>query len=137
MIGVNAHAGNADSTVLAGEFVGAPGYEQYNWNNTNDTVMPNLINDLGNATGISVNWHESFYSEYTTANVSTPDGKLFRGWNKFHNGDSTIDFSGLAPGWVGLYQVNVEIPSGVPPGLQPLTLATGGVSANEVRIWIQ
>lgn len=43
-------------------------------------------------------------------------------------------FAGLAPGWQGLYQVNARVPAGLPGGPQPLRLAIGGVSANEVLI---
>jgi uncharacterized protein (TIGR03437 family) len=28
----------------------------------------------------------------------------------------TVQFSGMAPGWVGLWQINVEIPSNAPTG---------------------
>jgi uncharacterized protein (TIGR03437 family) len=35
-------------------------------------------------------------------------------------------FSGLTPGNVGLYQVNVAVPSGAPTGTQPLKLSIGG-----------
>ncbi|MCX6629624.1 MAG: hypothetical protein NTW28_18555, partial [Candidatus Solibacter sp.] len=35
-------------------------------------------------------------------------------------------FSGLAPGFVGLYQVNVSVPSDAPTGTQPLKLSIGG-----------
>ena len=31
---------------------------------------------------------------------------------------ATVTYSGLAPGWVGLYQVNVLLPAGVAPPLQ-------------------
>lgn len=48
-----------------------------------------------------------------------------------------VQFSGLAPGWVGLYQVNVQVPVGTPPGTQILSLSIGGVPANEVQIRIQ
>ena len=35
-------------------------------------------------------------------------------------------FAGLAPGYIGLYQVNVLIPAATPPGLGiPLTLKSG------------
>jgi uncharacterized protein (TIGR03437 family) len=37
-----------------------------------------------------------------------------------------IQFSGLAPGFVGLYQVNAYIPSGISTGNQPITIAIGG-----------
>ena len=47
-------------------------------------------------------------------------------------------FSGLAPGWIGLYQVNVTVPAGTPPGLgNPLTLKVGGQSSNSVMVALQ
>jgi uncharacterized protein (TIGR03437 family) len=48
-----------------------------------------------------------------------------------------LNYSGLAPGWLGLYQVNARIPSGVPAGLQPLSLSIGGKQSNEVKIQIR
>jgi len=47
-------------------------------------------------------------------------------------------FSGLAPGFVGLYQVNIQIPSGAPSGSAvPLVLMIGGVSSNTATIAVQ
>lgn len=47
-------------------------------------------------------------------------------------------FSGLAPGFVGLYQVNVQVPQNSPTGdAVPLTLSIGGVSSNTVTIAVQ
>ncbi|HXA52324.1 MAG TPA: IPT/TIG domain-containing protein, partial [Candidatus Acidoferrum sp.] len=44
-------------------------------------------------------------------------------------------FSGLAPGFVGLYQVNVKVPDGVTPGAAvPMILTIGGVASNTVTI---
>jgi uncharacterized protein (TIGR03437 family) len=37
-----------------------------------------------------------------------------------------IQFAGLAPGFVGLYQVNAYIPSGLAAGNQPITISIGG-----------
>jgi uncharacterized protein (TIGR03437 family) len=37
----------------------------------------------------------------------------------------TILFSGLAPGFIGLYQINAVVPTGVPPGDLNLTLSNG------------
>jgi uncharacterized protein (TIGR03437 family) len=47
-------------------------------------------------------------------------------------------FAGLAPGFVGLYQVNVLIPAGTAPGLGiPLTLKVGGQLSNVVPVSVQ
>ena len=47
-------------------------------------------------------------------------------------------FAGLTPGFVGLYQVNVQIPGATPPTLElPLTLQQGGVSSNTVLVAVQ
>src|SRR6476646_3958370 len=42
---------------------------------------------------------------------------------------ATVDFSGLTPGIVGLYQVNVSIPTDAPAGTQSLKLSIGGQDA--------
>ncbi len=47
-------------------------------------------------------------------------------------------FAGLAPGFIGLYQVNVVIPTTTPPGLGiSLTLKQGGVLSNTVGVSLQ
>lgn len=47
-------------------------------------------------------------------------------------------FAGLAPGFVGLYQVNVILPASTPPGIGiPLVLQEGDVASNPVTIAIQ
>jgi len=52
--------------------------------------------------------------------------------------EQPASFSGLAPGFVGLYQVNVPIPGGVQPGdAVPVSLTIGGVSSNTVTIAVQ
>ena len=49
-----------------------------------------------------------------------------------------VNFSGLAPGFVGLYQVNVEVPEGVEPGSEVLlVLLQNGVPSNTVTIAVQ
>ena len=48
---------------------------------------------------------------------------------------ATVSFSGLAPGFVGLYQVNVEVPANAPVGdAIPVVLTIGGVTANTVTV---
>ena len=47
-------------------------------------------------------------------------------------------FSGLAPGTVGGYQVNVQVPSNAPTGDSvPVILSIGGVASNMVQIAVQ
>ena len=49
-----------------------------------------------------------------------------------------VDFAGLAPGFAGLYQVNVAIPTNTAPGLGiSLTLKQGGQLSNSVNVAIQ
>jgi uncharacterized protein (TIGR03437 family) len=47
-----------------------------------------------------------------------------------------VAFSGLTPGFIGLYQVNVQVPANVPPG-SLLTVSVGGQSAPPVPLPIQ
>ena len=49
----------------------------------------------------------------------------------------TPSYSGLAPGFVGLYQVNVQIPAGLPSGTLPLVISSGNAFSNEVKIAVQ
>jgi len=49
-----------------------------------------------------------------------------------------VSFSGLAPGFVGLYQVNALMPAGIAPGTATsLILSIGGVQSNTVTIATQ
>jgi len=48
------------------------------------------------------------------------------------------EFSGLAPGLVGLYQVNVGVPAGVAPSDSvPVTLTAAGINSNSVTIAVR
>ena len=51
---------------------------------------------------------------------------------------ATVVFSGLAPGFVGLYQVNVLVPAEAPTGnAVPVALTIGGVTSNTVTVAVQ
>jgi len=46
-------------------------------------------------------------------------------------------YSGLAPGYVGLYQVNVQVPAGLAPGIQTLLMSVSLAHSNQVQIKVQ
>ncbi len=52
-----------------------------------------------------------------------------------HN--APVQFSGLAPGLVGLYQVNVRIPVEAPSGIQQLNVSIGGVGSQNSQIAVK
>jgi len=52
--------------------------------------------------------------------------------------EAAVEFAGLAPGFVGLYQVNARVPAGVSPGnAVPLVLTQNGVASNTVTIAVR
>jgi len=51
---------------------------------------------------------------------------------------AVVQFAGLTPGFIGLYQVNVQIPEGVTAGSAvPLVVTSGGVPSNTVTLGIR
>jgi uncharacterized protein (TIGR03437 family) len=50
---------------------------------------------------------------------------------------SSVQFSGLAPLLIGMYQVNAVVPPGISPGIQPLVLSIGGVSSKPSALAVQ
>ena len=51
--------------------------------------------------------------------------------------NAPVSFSGLSPGFVGLYQANVTVPADAPSGEQELVLTANGVDSNAVRTFVQ
>lgn len=70
----------------------------------------------------------------------TPAGTLF--WTTeiptvTINGQAMeVQFSGLAPFFVGLYQINVRIPDGLEPGLYELVIEIGGVQSKSAFLYV-
>ncbi len=51
---------------------------------------------------------------------------------------AAVSFAGLAPGFAGLYQINVQVPGGAPTGnAVPVVVTVNGVAANTVTMAIQ
>ncbi len=47
---------------------------------------------------------------------------------------AAVSFSGLAPGFVGLYQINAVVPAGLTTGNQPVVISMGSVSSNSALL---
>jgi uncharacterized protein (TIGR03437 family) len=50
---------------------------------------------------------------------------------------ANVTFSGLTPGGVGLYQINVQIPSGAPSGELPIVVSQNDVASNTATVAVQ
>ncbi len=48
---------------------------------------------------------------------------------------ATVQFAGLAPGFAGLYQVNMQVPQ-LAPGAYPLRISVGGATSNSAPVSI-
>ena len=47
-------------------------------------------------------------------------------------------FSGMAPGFIDLYQVNARVPENVAPSPEvPLVITQGGIASNNVTVAVQ
>jgi uncharacterized protein (TIGR03437 family) len=52
--------------------------------------------------------------------------------------NAKVQFSGMAPGFVGLWQINAEVPTDVTPGMAvPLVITAAGAQSNTVTIAVQ
>jgi uncharacterized protein (TIGR03437 family) len=51
--------------------------------------------------------------------------------------NASVAFSGLAPGFIGTYQINVTIPSAVASGVVDVTVQANGVTSNTAKIAVQ
>jgi uncharacterized protein (TIGR03437 family) len=71
--------------------------------------------------------------------AKVPDVKVCLGEaNPFAKADCFVpDFAGLAPTFVGLYQINVTIPGGLPTGDMAFYFSVGDVASNVVQIALQ
>ncbi|MBI2817304.1 MAG: S8 family serine peptidase [Acidobacteria bacterium] len=50
---------------------------------------------------------------------------------------ATVSYSGLAPGFPALYQLNVTVPDEVAPGLQPVVISMGGTNSKLSNLAVQ
>ena len=51
--------------------------------------------------------------------------------------NAPVSYSGLSPGFVGLYQVNAKVPSGLKSGNQPVIVSISGAGSNSALLPVQ
>jgi minor extracellular serine protease Vpr len=86
----------------------------------------NGLGPVNNQPGAGIPASASPLSNTTTTPVVTIGGQ-----------NSPVVFSGLAPGYVGLYQVNVTVPANISSGNQPITISIGGQTSKASGITVQ
>jgi adhesin/invasin len=50
---------------------------------------------------------------------------------------ATVSFAGLTPGFIGLMQMNIVVPSGLAAGVYPLSITIDGQAANTATIAVK
>lgn len=50
---------------------------------------------------------------------------------------ATVHYAGAAPGYVGLYQINIQVPEGVPAGAQTVRVTQGAQQSNAATLFIR
>ena len=53
------------------------------------------------------------------------------------NQPATVSFAGLAPGFIGLVQMNIVVPTGLAPGTYPLSVTIDGQTSNAAPITVK
>ena len=56
---------------------------------------------------------------------------------KIGSADATVSFTGLTPGFIGLVQMNIVVPSGLTPGVYPLSVTIDGQTSNSATIAVK
>jgi minor extracellular serine protease Vpr len=88
-----------------------------------------FVNGLGRVTSTPASGEQAPASPLSTT-LTVPEVRI-------GGRTATVLFSGLAPGNIGLYQVNVVVPEDALTGVQPLEISAGGVTSQTSQIQIQ
>ncbi|SRR5579871_3954747 len=86
----------------------------------------------------AVHDQDSLVDGYSTANSTPFNGQLLTTPTVTIGGaNATVQYAGLAPSYVGLYQVNVVVPSGVSGSALNVVMTIGAATSNTVTMAVQ
>jgi len=94
-------------------------------------VQPGLFFDTASGRAAAIDRGGRIFELYGTGIGSGPAVTVRVGGR-----DAEVLFAGLAPGFVGLNQINIRVDAAVPAGLQPVSMTVAGVTSNEARLAI-
>lgn len=92
------------------------------FNATQANGQPNIITVFGTGLGPTGTDVDGNLNTSTTARIGPAA--------------ATVQYAGRAPGFVGLNQLNIQLPAGIPAGTYPLTI-TRGLASNTVTLTIR
>ncbi len=84
------------------------------------------VNGLGPVTNTPPSGDPAAQSQTTSTPIVTIGGVA-----------APVSFAGLAPGFAGLYQINVTVPSSIGAGTQPIAVSIGGQTSRQSGIVVQ
>ena len=102
-------------------------------------VAPGIFFDSASGLGAVIDRGQRIFEVYATGlGPAAADGQTIQTIQATVGGfEAAVLYSGLAPGFPGLYQVNVMVADSVASGTQNLILRTGGVASNTVKIAVR
>ena len=102
-------------------------------------VAPGIFFDTASGSGAVIDRGQRIFEVYATGlGPVTADGQTSQTIQATVGGvEAAVLYSGMAPGFPGLYQVNVMVADSVASGTQNLILRTGGVASNTVKIAVR
>jgi hypothetical protein len=116
--------GVSDLPVEVPVLAAQPGVIAYNVGGTNFGVALHSTFQLADTADPAVGGEPGTGAEITVATPTATIGGV----------NAPISFHGTAPGFVALFQVNVQVPTGLASGNQPLVLTISGVSSQTVQL---
>ncbi len=99
-------------------------------------LQPGIFFDAGSGRAAAIDRGQGIFELYGTGFGATDAAGLTNTAVTAEVGGqpATVLYSGQAPGFPGLYQINLQVPAGIPAGDQTIVLIAGGLRSNSVTL---